>query len=252
MIPPIDLESCLKLAQIAFYVTAGTVAVLTYVKAKNGLLNTINTEYHKKIIERLNALSEELYEEFDLLSEKHWARDRSADELVKRINEQVAGHKKRFMEEKDFLAIGIPVVESTVRLQNLAQKYSSDPFIPEPIRTSVVSLFEGRWKAQEAAHFAAAEQYAKYLHDGLGWDSMEENSGWVHNVIVDYVRKSGWGITDVETKVNSIRLQIEHYFQSFNPARPARKRDVAKEAASLIASREARWIGLEPDEHSPD
>lgn len=165
----LDLDGCLKLAQIAFFVTAGTVAVLTYIKAKNGLLNTINTEYHKKIIERLSALSAELYEEFDLLSEKHWARDRSAEELVKRINEQVAGNKKRFMEEKDYLAIGIPVVESTIRLQ-----------------------------------------------------------------------------------VNSIRLEIEHYFESFNPVRRTKKRDVASEAALLIASRQVRWIGGDPDNQTSD
>jgi len=47
------LQTITQLAQIAFYIVGGTVAVLTYIKAKNGLLNTVNTENHKKVIEKL-------------------------------------------------------------------------------------------------------------------------------------------------------------------------------------------------------
>ncbi len=48
------LDDGLKVTQIAFYVAAGVVAILTYLKAKRGLLNTVNTEYQKKVvIERL-------------------------------------------------------------------------------------------------------------------------------------------------------------------------------------------------------
>lgn len=44
------LDTLLKVAQISFYLIASTIAILTYIKAKKGLLNTINSEYHKKII----------------------------------------------------------------------------------------------------------------------------------------------------------------------------------------------------------
>ena len=68
------MDSVLKFVQILFYLTAGFVAILTYIKAKSGLLNTINTEYHKKVIDRLSALSEDLFSEFDHESDNYWAR----------------------------------------------------------------------------------------------------------------------------------------------------------------------------------
>jgi len=58
------METTLKLIQMGFYAVASTIAILTYLKAKNGLLNTVNTEYHKKVIDRLVALSDEVFKEF--------------------------------------------------------------------------------------------------------------------------------------------------------------------------------------------
>ncbi len=66
------LDDGLKVTQIAFYVAAGVVAILTYLKAKRGLLNTVNTEYQKKVIERLGSIADELLEEFDPASERYW------------------------------------------------------------------------------------------------------------------------------------------------------------------------------------
>ena len=57
---PAVLDPLLKATQILFYVVAGTVAVLTYRKAKDTLLNTVNTEYQKKVIGRLEELAKEL------------------------------------------------------------------------------------------------------------------------------------------------------------------------------------------------
>ena len=44
------IDQILKVTQVLFFGIAGTVAILTYRKAKDGLLNTVNTEYQKKVI----------------------------------------------------------------------------------------------------------------------------------------------------------------------------------------------------------
>jgi len=49
-IEPGIIDQILKVTQILFFGIAGTVAILTYRKAKDGLLNTVNTEYQKKAI----------------------------------------------------------------------------------------------------------------------------------------------------------------------------------------------------------
>ena len=59
------IDQILKVTQILFFGIAATVAILTYRKAKDGLLNTVNTEYQKKVINRLDELAKELGSEFD-------------------------------------------------------------------------------------------------------------------------------------------------------------------------------------------
>jgi hypothetical protein len=213
-------EHILHLVQIAFYILGGILATLTYIKAKNGLLNTINTEYHKKVIERLSHLSDELYEEFDSSSPKYWAKNHPSKELVSRINEQIKDQKERFIGlKKEDRDIGIPVVESSAYLENLASKYRTDPFLPKSIRAAVVSFLEERLQAQQEAHIEVTEYYLEQLSRGKHWDTLDSNDGWIHNRILDHVYKRGFGVSQVQDKINNIRLEIQEYFESFNPIR---------------------------------
>src|SRR5436190_69152 len=63
--PPDKYGDALKLVQIAFYAIASVVAILTYRAARRGLLNTVNTEYQKRVMDRLQKLSDDLYSEFE-------------------------------------------------------------------------------------------------------------------------------------------------------------------------------------------
>lgn len=81
------MDFFVKIFQIGFYVTASIIAVLTFVKAKNGLLNSVNTEYQKRVMERLSDLSDEIWEEFDFSSANHWSKNKALDEVLERIHE---------------------------------------------------------------------------------------------------------------------------------------------------------------------
>lgn len=61
----------LKIVHIVFYAVATIVAVLTYRAAKRGMLNTVSTEYQKRVMDRLQKLSEDLYSEFDPATPTH-------------------------------------------------------------------------------------------------------------------------------------------------------------------------------------
>ncbi len=68
---PDNLGDTLKIVQIVFYSVGVVIALLTYQAAKRGLLNTVNTEYQKRVMDRLQKLSEDLYSEFDPSSPTH-------------------------------------------------------------------------------------------------------------------------------------------------------------------------------------
>lgn len=70
----LSIDDILKIVQIGFYITVATITVLTYRSAKNGLLNTVNTEYQKKVIAKLEELSNELGSEIDSTSPNYWAK----------------------------------------------------------------------------------------------------------------------------------------------------------------------------------
>ena len=76
------MDLTLKFFQIIFYITASVITVLTFIKAKNGLLNSVNTEYQKRVMDRLASLSNELYDEFDPDSESYWAKNDWVKEVV--------------------------------------------------------------------------------------------------------------------------------------------------------------------------
>lgn len=211
-----DIDAIAKIAQTTFYVVGGTVAVLTYLKAKNGLLNTINTEYHKKVIERLAAVSEELYKEFDYFSDKHWIKDESVKEVLDCIHKELVPHKENVIAEgiKD---PPIPISKRETELGNLLDKYRSDPFLPEEIRDRVVKLLQKRCDAMSDAFMETFENYQLELGKGKHWETLDTNVHWLHNQIVDSMSKRGAGISDVEREVHEIRLAIQKYFKRFNP-----------------------------------
>jgi hypothetical protein len=153
-----ELESVSKFLQAVFYLTASILAILTYRSAKRGLLNTVNTEYHKKVIERLSALSNELYDEFDTSSPSYWAKEMPSKELISRMNEQARQSRHEILTSKDDRwRIGVPVTKSEVHLMNLSKKYKSDPFLPETVRSKLVTFLEGRLVAMQETHLEIAD-----------------------------------------------------------------------------------------------
>lgn len=211
-----EIDTFTKLSQAAFYIVGGTVAVLTYLKAKNGLLNTVNTEYHKKVIERLSTLSEDLYREFDDNSDDAWLKDESVKEVVDLIHEEYLPQREAIIAEgiKD---PPTPMSNKEVHIHNLAKKYRSVPFLPEEIRARVVALLEKRSEAMHDAFRNVLEAYQVELGQGKHWNSLADNQYWIHNKIVERLYELGAGISQVEEEVHAIRFDIQKYFTQFNP-----------------------------------
>lgn len=211
-----DIDSASKIAQIGFYLGALIVAILTYRRAKSTILNTVNTEYHKKVIERVAALSEELYREFDFFSDDAWHKQDDVKDVVERLHKGLVDHKADIISSGQVHG-GIPISQRNMQLENLVRKYKSDPFLPESIREKTIALLKSRSQAMMRAHMEVLEEYKKGLAKGKYWDTLETNHHWIHNQINDRLYRDGAGVSQVEVEVHEIRLEIQKYFHRFNP-----------------------------------
>lgn len=211
-----ELDSILKLTQVLFYAGGLLIGMLTYRRAKITILNTVNTEYHKKVIDRLADLSEALYREFDQSSDEVWYKQDDVGHVVDRLHEHIVGRKADILASGHVNA-GVPVSPKQMQLLNRTNKYKSDPFLPDQIRNKVVTLLENRSNAMYSAYMAVMKQYMSELAQGQHWETLDTNKHWLHNQIVERLRKDGVGVSDVEEAVHDIRLEIQRYFKRFSP-----------------------------------
>jgi hypothetical protein len=213
------LDELLKITQILFYLVAGGVAVLTYRSAKNGLLNTVNTEYQKKVISRLDEIAKELSSEFNEDSPNYWVKINPIKEMVVEINDVFIRNREYILEIGDY-PFGIVQTANMKRLNRFLSEIESDPFVPASIRNLLTSFLEMRISSMQSIYWKELESYSKSLVKGkplLGTDGDDPNFDKFHNKIVEKLNKKGCGISEVEAEVNNIRMAIQHYFDRFNP-----------------------------------
>jgi hypothetical protein len=216
--PPDALGDILKIIQITFYGTGTIIAILTYRGAKRGLLKSVNTEYQKRMMDRLHKLSEDLYSEFELSSPIHWATLRPVHDAIEEINKVFENHMDEILAARKYY--GTPCTEDVKQLQHLLDPLVSDPFIPENIRAAVIDLLEHRLHVLQGLYIREFEKYADSLAKGKQLPLTElDDVNRLHNKIVDHMNKQGCGMTQIEQEVHEIRGLIQDYFDSFNPHR---------------------------------
>jgi hypothetical protein len=215
------IENALKIVQIVFYIVAATIATLTYLRAKNGLLNTVNTEYHKKVIERLSQLSDDLFSEFDPGSDNYWIKDKTASELIDRIHGELDKHRSQIIAGtvKPSDICGTPVPKKWHELRTHLERIKSDPFIPNKIRDLTTNYLSGRINAITRSAMEESNNYMDGLAKGKYWDTIPHNAGWFHNRLLNNMKQDGFGIEGSEQKVIAIREAIKKYFEAYNPVK---------------------------------
>ncbi len=210
------MDTLVKISQVIFYLTGAIVAVLTFIKAKNGLLNAVNTEYQKRVMDRLQALSEEIYLEFDPQSDEYWVKQEPLKEAVDRLHQEATQFRHELLTDKDF-TLGTPIPKSFDKLGHYLDKVKSDPFIPCEIRDKVVRNIQARSDAVMSALQKELDSYQQGLKAGKYWDTLDTNYLWIHNQVNDYMYKQGVGISQVQDAAHETRLAIQKYLEGFDP-----------------------------------
>lgn len=194
----------------------GVVAILTYRSAKRGLLNTVNTEYHKKAIEQIQSISKKLHDEFDETSDFHWLKVNWKQEAINRVVEQYLESKNGGYE---FEIGGIPETALNKRLDALISETKSDPFLPTVIADSISNYLEERQSISFDIYWEEIEKYKKELGDGKYStnESLEYSKAIVSNRINKKLYAVGFGVSDVEKRYMNYVLRYENISKASIP-----------------------------------
>jgi hypothetical protein len=199
-----------------FYITAGTLAILTYISAKRGLLNTVNTEYHERAMDKLQEISEFLISEFDMSSENYWVKDKDLSEILEEINENFEKNKEEILKTGEYFP-GIPINPRYERLSNWIERIKSDPFVPKKVREAIVLHLDKRANTLIKIHLEEIRKYCEDLAKGKYSNDFKINTAIVHNIINNRLYKEDCGISQIQTQVHDVRNFIQIYLESFNP-----------------------------------
>lgn len=215
----LTIDNALKIVQILFYITVATVTILTYRSAKNGLLNTVNTEYQKKVINKLEEVSIELGSEFDPTSPNYWANYNPIRDSISEINDIFERNEDYILEIGEY-PFGTIVPSNINRLNTFIAKIKSDPFLPEEIREEIIRFLERRVRTTMSVYWEEFESYTELLIDGakpFATDGEDPAFDEFHNSIICKLNEKGLGIAAIEAEINKIRSYIQLYLESFNP-----------------------------------
>ncbi|MGG3124078.1 hypothetical protein ABEP18_26175 [Priestia megaterium] len=225
------IKDIAALVQICFYIVGATIAILTYRSAKKGLLNTVNTEYQKRVMDHLHLLSEELYAEFNIESEFYYystIKDEKHDGRVQGfypgLDEFLLSRKHAI--EEFFSRTLIKDKESTIilkktsaeaRLERLSSKVKSDPFLPDHIADYVVSYLTKRLTITRKVIDEELKLFENQLFKAGEKLIPDEEVRDLRIRILHKLEKQGYDSSQVEIEVHNIRNMIKEHLKSFNP-----------------------------------
>ncbi|MGG2090853.1 hypothetical protein ABFY59_28625 [Priestia aryabhattai] len=222
------LKDIASIVQICFYVVGATIAILTYRSAKKGLLNTVNTEYQKRVMDHLQELSESLYRDIeDKESEKslyyHYYKHMYFDVMLKWMAERFKKHMEEGKDPAHFVYRGTSHPLAVRRLFSLRKQITSNPFIPNDISIYVVNFL---YKIE----ITVIEVTQEMIDVVTEYFREIEVSSYNPNTLMNYdqnramirmfetkMKEQGFGKQEVEAEIYKIRIMIKQHLESFNP-----------------------------------
>lgn len=211
------MEHVLLCIQIMFYFSAIVVTWLTYATARRGLLSPVNTEYQKRVIDRLASVSDELNAEFAAGAKNFY---RFHDELItmsELIAQKVDSHRDQMFPPRDLTSL-------ETRLRELVQQWRNDPFLPESIRAELVAFVTDRSQVVEESIMTISNEYWAQLKRGEQPSSPAGGpSSWaLYYKVLRLLESRGFGQVAVADRLDELRLGIQRYLQRYDPEQSRR------------------------------
>lgn len=217
----INLKDITAIVQICFYIIGATIAILTYRSAKRGLLNTVNTEYQKRVMDHLETLSESLHEEFNF-GRKENRKDQydyynSVEEHIKLILDSFENHLEKNNPRDTFKFKQLTFPRIFEELIELAVQVESDPFLPDHISKYVTKYYVKNRTINLRMVMREETQYLVSILRSQNEINRDRLLLYAKQSMKLHLEGTGYGFSQNKKHVMLIRTMIKEHLKSFNP-----------------------------------
>jgi len=213
-----DLQLIKDYAQIAFWVVATGLALLTYINAKKSIFSSVNTEYQKRAFASLEKISAQLFLYPDNeIRFNHLLVEFPMEREYKRFQQAYQENPLRIqvcgLDDSQFSH----PLEWEI-LTTLKNSVECDIFLPEEVRKPILELLSSRCNASFNAHVEALSSYIKYMQESGNYESLKEEiySMELKNYYIDSLEDQGFGVDSAHVWNKTVFGIISLYVENFH------------------------------------
>src|SRR5690606_12654289 len=170
-----SLETIKSVSQIAFWVSAIVLALLTYLNAKKTLLSPVNTEYQKRIFDTLTRLNERLCSELKIGDERHFVRQLHMREALEEICHEWKSNRAS-VEQYGLDLPDWPASKEWYEFYSLADDVRYTLFLPQELKDKTIAYLEERASAAEYAHNYAVKEYIEMVNRNKSFEELSPDN----------------------------------------------------------------------------
>ena len=230
------MELLKNVAQILFWVLTSVLASLAYFNAKKTLLSPVNTEYQKRIFDKLEILSKKLFSELKIGDDNYWLYQRPMKEVFTEICNEYKNNKESVHEfglEISCSSVG----KNYIYFQKLADEIRYELFLPDALKEPLISYLEQRAEAEIFSTAFAVDSYINMINENKNYEEIDEEKFMeIENFYIDGMSESGFDNEAITTKNKEIMDKIINYVQSFNP-NPLKTRILSKKSLRFFVKK---------------
>lgn len=211
------LEPIKSVFQTLFYMVTIAVAILTYINAKKSILSPVNTEYQKRIFDRLAEVTSFLCSEFQMGSSEYYLYQLPMEETLKEITDEYERIKNDIEDKNDFHVTDYPVNPEWIKFRKKYDEVQFDPYIPEKLKTPILEYLNKRAESSSIAHNQAVSNFIRDANEESCAYVIKEDSWRLHNYFLEALEQQKCDTETLEPEVNKIKENFQEYMQSFQP-----------------------------------
>lgn len=211
------IELIKSISQIIFYVVTMIVAIFTYINARKSILSPVNTEYQKRIFDRLSEITNFICSEFQFGKSEYHLYQLPMEETLKEIVGEYELVKSSIADKGSFDITDFPASKEWIKFSKKYDEVQFDPYIPEKLKEPILKYLSKRADAANIAHCQAVKNFIDYANEHGCSNVINIDNDEIHNYYLVAMEQQNCDVDSLEIEVDKIKENFQKYMESFQP-----------------------------------